>query len=72
MRQDDSCLEPERTSVLSMNKEVSINWFLESFIIEMLSLGCFWVSKFNPFIESSIAQTLSKYIPLPRESPAVN
>lgn len=39
MRQDDSCLEPERTSVLSMNKEVSINWFLEKFHYRNVKLG---------------------------------
>lgn len=31
MRQDDSCLEPERTSVPLTNKEVSRNWFLGKF-----------------------------------------
>lgn len=39
MRQDDSCLEPERTSVLSMNKEVSINWFLGKFHYRNVKLG---------------------------------
>lgn len=68
MRQDDSCLEPERTSVPSTNKEVSRNWFLGSLILEMLSLGCFWVSKFNPFIGSSIAQTNRQIYSITRES----
>lgn len=31
MRQDDSCLEPERTSVSLTNKEVSRNWFFRKF-----------------------------------------
>lgn len=39
MRQNDSCLEPERTSVPSMNKEVSRNWFLGKFIFRNVKPG---------------------------------
>ena len=39
MRQDDSCLEPERTSVPLTNEEVSRNWFLGKFEFRNVKLG---------------------------------
>lgn len=71
MRQDDSCLEPERTSVPLTNKEVSRNWFsgkfnFRNFKYEVLS----GYPNLIPLLDPLLQGVTGKSVPLP-ESPTI-
>lgn len=69
MRQDDSCLEPERTSVPLTNKEVSRNWFLGKFNFNFEVLP--GDPNLIPLLDPLLQGITDKSIPLP-ETHAVN
>lgn len=68
MRQDDSCLELERTSVPLTNKEVSRSWFLGKFNFRNLK---FEVLPGYPNLNLLLPKLTGNSVPLP-ESPVVN
>lgn len=72
MRRDDSCLEPDRTSVPWANKEVSRNWFLGKFNFRNFKFEVLpGHPNLIPLLNLSLLRITSKSIPL-SESPAVN
>ena len=72
MRQDDSCLELERTSVPLTNKEVSRSWFLGKFNFRNLKFEVLpGYPNLNLLLGLLLPKLTGNSIPLP-ESPAVN
>lgn len=72
MRQDDSCLEPERTSIPLTNKEVSRNWFFGKFNFRNFKYEVLpGYPNLIPLLDSLLRWITGKSVPLP-ESPALN
>lgn len=72
MRQDDSCLEPERTSVPLTNKEVSRNCFLGKFNFRNFKYEVLpGYPNLIPLLDPLLQGITGKSVPLP-ESPAIN